>query len=303
MRKNKLTHLLEPSLRLYFVFLLLFAAVSALFSVAVAVIEAAVVAVLYLYFRRSNAQRQKEIIKYIESVTCNMDTATKDTMVNAPLPMVIFRPENDEVIWSNDRFLQLTGEREHLFDTKITAAVPDFSLPLAYGGETECPTEVRIGERRFLVFGHLVRTEDQGGRGYLATTYWVDVTDFAQVRDIYYSTRPVVGILTVDNYEELMKGPPIPPAPPCAAASTNGWPSGWPRLRGCSAGTSGTATSLSLRSGFWPSFRRASSPSWRRCGRWSAPRASRPPCPSASARTPRRWPSCSSTRPCRWRWP
>ena len=41
MRKNKLTHLLEPSLRLYFVFLLLFAAVSALFSVAVAVIEAA----------------------------------------------------------------------------------------------------------------------------------------------------------------------------------------------------------------------------------------------------------------------
>ena len=46
MRKNKLTHLLEPSLRLYFVFLLLFAAVSALFSVAVAVIEAAVVAVL-----------------------------------------------------------------------------------------------------------------------------------------------------------------------------------------------------------------------------------------------------------------
>ena len=51
--------------------------------------------------------------------------------------------------------------------------------------------------------------------------------------------RPVVGILTVDNYEELMKGPPTPPAPPCAAASTSGWPSGWPRPRGCSAGTSG----------------------------------------------------------------
>lgn len=70
MRKNKLTHLLEPSLRLYFVFLLLFAAVSALFSVAVAVIEAAVVAVLYLYFRRSNAQRQKEIILNTSAKTC-----------------------------------------------------------------------------------------------------------------------------------------------------------------------------------------------------------------------------------------
>lgn len=206
MRKNKLTHLLEPSLRLYFAFLLLFAVLSALFSIPVAVMEAAVVVALYAYFRRSNAQRQREILKYIDSVTCNMDTATKDTMVNAPLPMVIFRPENDEVIWSNDRFLQITGEREHLFDTKLTAAVPDFSARWLMEGKTECPTEVRIGERRFMVFGHLVRTEEQGSRGYLATTYWVDVTDFAQVRDTYYATRPVVAILTVDNYEELMKG-------------------------------------------------------------------------------------------------
>ena len=69
MRKNKLTHLLEPGMRLYFVFLLLFAAASALFSVPIAVIEAAVVLVLYLYLRRTNAQRQKEILKYIDSVT------------------------------------------------------------------------------------------------------------------------------------------------------------------------------------------------------------------------------------------
>ena len=206
MRKNKLTHLMEPSFRLYFAFLIVFALVTALFSIPVAVIQLAVVAILYLYFRRNNAMRQKEILKYIENVTCNMDSATKDTMVNAPLPMVIFRPENDEVIWSNDRFLQITGEREHMFDTKITAAVPDFSSRWLMEGKNECPTEVRIGDRRFLVYGHLVRTTEQGTRGYLATTYWVDVTDFAQVRDEYYASRPVVAILTVDNYEELMKG-------------------------------------------------------------------------------------------------
>ena len=206
MRKNKLTHLVEPSLRLYFLCLVVFAVITAFFSVPAAVAELAVVVILYLYFRRSNALRQKEILKYIENVTCNMDSATKDTMVNAPLPMVIFRPENDEVIWSNDRFLQITGEREHLFDAKITAAVPDFSSRWLMEGKTECPTEVRIGDRRFLVFGHLVRTEEQGARGYLATTYWVDVTDFATVRDEFYATRPVVAILTVDNYEELMKG-------------------------------------------------------------------------------------------------
>ena len=206
MRKNKLSRLLEPSLRLYFLCLVAFAALSALFSLPLAAGELAVVVLLYFYFRRSNALRQREIIQYIENVTCNMDTATKDTMVNAPLPMVIFRPENDEVIWSNDRFLQITGERDHLFDTKISAAVPEFSSRWLMEGKTQCPAEVPIGDRRFLVFGHLVRTDDSGGRGYLATTYWVDITELANLRDAYRTSRPVAAILMVDNYEELMKG-------------------------------------------------------------------------------------------------
>ena len=205
MRKNKLSRLLEPSLRLYFLCLVAFAALSALFSLPLAAGELAVVVLLYLYFRRSTALRQREIIQYIENVTCNMDTATKDTMVNAPLPMVIFRPENDEVIWSNDRFLQITGERDHLFDTKISAAVPEFSSRWLMEGKTQCPTEVPVGNQRFMVFGHLVRSDDSGGRGYLATTYWVDVTELANLRDTFRATRPVVAILMLDNYEELMK--------------------------------------------------------------------------------------------------
>ena len=205
MRKNKLSRLLEPSLPLYFLCLVAFAALSALFSLPLAAGELAVVVLLYLYFRRSTALRQREIIQYIENVTCNMDTATKDTMVNAPLPMVIFRPENDEVIWSNDRFLQITGERDHLFDTKISAAVPEFSSRWLMEGKTQCPTEVPVGNQRFMVFGHLVRSDDSGGRGYLATTYWVDVTELANLRDTFRATRPVVAILMLDNYEELMK--------------------------------------------------------------------------------------------------
>ena len=207
MRKKKLAHLLEPSLRLYFVCLVLFAlAAGAWGNWPLAAVEAVVVVALYFYFRRSNAQRQKEILQYIENVTYNIDVATKDTMANAPLPMVIFRPESDEVIWSNDRFLQITGEREHLFDLKLSDAVPGFSSRWLMEGKRECPGEVTLGQRRFLVFGHMIRTDEQGGRSYLATTYWVDVTDLAQLRDEYYAKRPVLAILTLDNYEEIMKG-------------------------------------------------------------------------------------------------
>ena len=43
------------------------------------------VVLLGLYYRE-NSRRRREIAKYIENVTGNMDVATKDTMVNSPCP-------------------------------------------------------------------------------------------------------------------------------------------------------------------------------------------------------------------------
>lgn len=114
------------------------------------------------------------------------------------LPIAIIKQEND----TRD---SLTV-RVHLVDENTTDGLVGYRLA---GDLSILHSKIDGGgvqpERTGAVRFHRV-VIDQGGRGYLATTYWVDVTDFAQVRDIYYSTRPVVGILTVDNYEELMKG-------------------------------------------------------------------------------------------------
>lgn len=203
MSNRKISQLLQPSFQLYFVCLILFTIVSGFFSLPVAAVEAVCVILLAFYNRENIRRRRKEVNKYIESVTGNMDSATKDTMVNAPLPMVIFRPESDDIIWTNDRFLQLAGEREHLFDAKLSSVIPDFDARWLMEGKNECPTEVEFGARRFLVFGNLVRTSGKGG-GFLATTYWVDVTEFAAVRDQYQASRPVAAVLLLDNYEDLM---------------------------------------------------------------------------------------------------
>ena len=135
-----------------------------------------------LHHRSGLHKRRREITKYIENITGNVDIATKDTMVNSPLPMIIFRPESGDIIWTNDRFLQLTGDKEHLFDAKLETVLPDFDTRWLLEGKSECPDEVKLGERRFLVYGHLVRASERGG-GFLATTYWVDVTELANTRD------------------------------------------------------------------------------------------------------------------------
>lgn len=89
---RKLNNLLQPSFRLYFICLVLFALMSAAFYWPLACVELGVVLCLGLYSRESARQRRREINKYLDNYTGTVDTATKDTMVNSPLPMVLFRP-------------------------------------------------------------------------------------------------------------------------------------------------------------------------------------------------------------------
>ena len=202
---QKLSALLSPRFGLYFLCLLLFAAATALTkNYYLAAGETVVILILYLFFRRSTARRRREAQRWLDQLAGNMDAATQDSMLNSPMAVALFRPETDDVVWTNDRFLDITGAREHVFDTKLSAAVPGFDSRWLLEGKSECPVEVAVGERRFRVYGHTAQTRDRGGL--LATTYWLDVTDYSHTVERYQATRPVVALLLLDNYEDTLKG-------------------------------------------------------------------------------------------------
>ena len=79
MHRKSLSHILEPSFRLYFIFLAAFTLATAVTGDwGLAIVEGVLVLLLFLYFRRSSSLRRKEILGYIENITCNMDVAAKD---------------------------------------------------------------------------------------------------------------------------------------------------------------------------------------------------------------------------------
>ena len=206
MNNNKLSRLLEPNLKFYFLCLALFALAAVAVSIPLAVIEGVATVALYLYFTQSNKKRRQSVLQYIDSVTGSVDTASKSTLINSPLPIMVFRPDTGEVIWSNENFLQLAGVREHLFEMRVEDAVPEFPVQWLLEGRQECPNRVFMNNRRFRVYGSLVRAKGRGGeQNLVATTYWVDTTDADQLLETYTATRPVLSILMLDNYEDLMK--------------------------------------------------------------------------------------------------
>ena len=206
MNHNKLSRLLEPNLKLYFFCMVVFSLVAIPISVPLALVEGIATAGLYLYFSRGNKKRRQRVLQYIDSVTGSVDTASKSTLINSPLPIMVFRPDTGEVIWSNENFLQLAGVREHLFEMRVDDAVPEFPVQWLLEGKQECPNRVFMNNRRFRVYGSLVRAKGRGGeQNLVATTYWVDTTEADDLKETYTATRPVLAILMLDNYEDLMK--------------------------------------------------------------------------------------------------
>ena len=206
---NKLSRIFQPSMRLYFIVLILFAVVTCFFGPKARILaigEAVVIILLAVYTRMSSTKRADKLLEYIESVTDSMDSAAKDTLVNFPMPVVIFNPSNDLILWSNNKFLEATNGREHFFEVSITDVVPGFTTKWLAEGKTEYPGFVDVGDKKFKVFGSIVRTErETGSREFLATTYWVDMTEYSDIYNEYMDSRPVAAIIMLDNYDELLK--------------------------------------------------------------------------------------------------
>ena len=206
MSNKKLSRLLEPNLKFYFAVMLLFAVAAIPVNWQLALAEGTLTVLLYFYFRQSNQKRRQGVLQYIDSVTGSVDTASKSTLINSPLPTLVFRPDTGEIIWSNESFLQLAGIREHLFEMRLSEAVPDFQVQWLLSGKQESPERVELNNHRFRVYGSLVRSRNRTGvQSLVATTYWVETTEADHLREVYEASRPVAAILMLDNYEDLMK--------------------------------------------------------------------------------------------------
>ncbi len=192
----------------YILLLLLFAAVTAKISLALAIGEvAAALAVWYISHRRSKVVQQ-QLHQYVERIAGGADTAKNSNMLFAPMPMMVFNPENDDVLWANDLFTDLPGVGKDIFESRVRDVVEGFETHWILEGKSEFPGLFTWSGRRYRIFGCLSRPEGTGHMGVLATTYWMDVTDLEHMRTTLAETRPVVAIIMIDNYEDLMSACP-----------------------------------------------------------------------------------------------
>lgn len=201
MNKNKMRRLLQPSMAAYFI-------VMALFCVAAVVLkqyylaagEAVVLLLLLAGYRWANARRRHALNEYVQTTN---EMMRKSADADVPFPVALIQLNEDELLWYNRAFAELTKVRDTLSAQNIADILPGFSTEWLTSGKTTCPEELRYHGRRFRVTGSVLPSKDAKSGVVMGMIYLQDLTELMQVRDEYIRSRPMVSIVLVDNYDEL----------------------------------------------------------------------------------------------------
>jgi len=199
--KKKLPRFLQPNVRFYFLLLIAFAIGSFFIGghgKLLAAAQLCIIIMAAIYLGIATRRRTAKLLSYLESMSESMDLTVRDT----PLPVLIYNTQTGEVIWSNERFSSIAGVDELFFGRSITDIIPDYTWDWLLDGKSECDEPVKIGDKFYWVYGSIVLSE----REYVAMTYWIDVTEYTEMCSAYIDSRLVFMLLTLDNYDELLRG-------------------------------------------------------------------------------------------------
>ncbi len=208
MNKN-LQRLTEPGGRLYLIFLVLFAAAALFFKMyELAVAEGVIILILMIYSFFSRRRRAKQLESYIESVTYDTENAKNNTLMNFPLPIAAFRLDDSRIIWGNEMFFAMSGSSGTRLDARVSDLVPEFNGKWLLEGKTQYPSLLTVNGRKYQIHGNIIRSEDGDDSAFMGITYWVDMTEYDDIRMEYENSRPVACVLVIDNMDELVKNQP-----------------------------------------------------------------------------------------------
>jgi len=199
---KKLGRLLYSHVWIYFVMMLGFAVASfVLQQYILAGVELLLtVAAVFIYVTHKRSRRW-EVQQFLTKLT---DQQTGVSGAESPFPTAVIRLPQGRILHTNESFSNATGYREGMTERTIDEAIPGLPIDWLTAGKTEYPYDITVQQRRYRVFGTLVRADDPTNTP-MGVLRLVDLTELYQVRDEYIRSRPVIAIIMVDNYEELTK--------------------------------------------------------------------------------------------------
>lgn len=204
MDSKKFLGLFIPRASFYLWIILLLVAVIAVLDWRIAIPGFLLLVFLTYYNISSNYKRKVEITSYIENLNFNIDTATKDTLLNFPMPLVVTELDGS-IVWYNSSFKKIS-EQNDVFEKMIKTFVDELNPNSLLDNSASISKQIILNGMHYQVLCNFVghdRKPDAGS--HILILYFIDITEFIDLKKMYADEKIMTGIIVIDNYDDLMQ--------------------------------------------------------------------------------------------------
>lgn len=142
---------------------------------------------------------------YIETITFHVDNATKECLMYAPMPVIIFKKDGS-ILWCNDEFSQAYSEQE-LFGISVDTLFEQPVLRKLFENK-QIVFSTQINGKHYNVLGNIVKMEKKDVDSSFGVLYLFDDTETFEYVEKYNNELPVIAEITVDNYDDVLRNTP-----------------------------------------------------------------------------------------------
>ena len=164
-------------------------------------------ALIVIYTLWTNQKRKAEISEHLNELTHNIDKAAQSTIINSPFPLVVLET-NGNIIWKSSKFIKEFANID--IGNYLNDIIKELKIKLDKPEEDDksVSEKMKIGERTYKIIGEYTKIKDRehkNNKEYMATIYFLDETKYVELLKEYNNSKVCIGIVDIDNYDELMQ--------------------------------------------------------------------------------------------------
>ena len=159
---------------------------------------------LLAYTFWTNGRKKSEFFKHIQELTLDVDSAAKNNLINSPFPLIIMETDGN-IIWKNNKFVKefINIDIKNYLEDIIKEIKQEI---IKDSNKKAIEKDVGIGKKSYKIIGEYVKNKNtDNSKKYLVNLYFIDNTQNVEILKKYNDSKTCIGIIMIDNYEEIMQ--------------------------------------------------------------------------------------------------
>lgn len=158
--------------------------------------------VLTIFTVLVETNRKKNLFEYVQQLSFHVHSTSRDSLLKFPMPLTII-DQDGRIIWYNKQCAEIF--EDNIFDRNINEVLgTDLDIE-QFVNQVQLSARVEYKNRYYNIMANV---SDEMPDKTTVILYWVDETEEILIKQEYENSRPVICLLTVDNYEEVRQNTP-----------------------------------------------------------------------------------------------